>query len=64
MNCPITSCEDNYVGETARRRYERIKGCNGRDHKSHILKHSVEKRHNNEAQENFTIIAKIFQNSK
>ena len=39
--CPITTCEENYIGETARHRHERIKDHNGRDHKSHIKSHII-----------------------
>ena len=35
-----------------------------RDHKSHMLKHSIEKYHDNMTQENFKIIAKNFKNKK
>lgn len=58
MNFPIKTCEDNYTDETAPRRHEHIKGYNERDHKLHILKHSIEKHHDNVAQESFKIIAK------
>ena len=57
VNCPIPTCGDNYIGETARRIHECIKDHNGRNHKSHMLKHSIEKHHDNVAQENFKIIA-------
>ena len=65
--CPITTCEENYISETARHRHERIKDHNGRDHKSHIKSHIIiafKKRHDNVAQENFKIIAKNFRNNK
>ena len=64
MNCPITACEDNYIGETARRTHERIKDHNRRYHKSYMLKHSIEKHHAHGAQENFKITAKNFKNNK
>ena len=51
-NCPIPTCEDNYIGETARRIHKRIKDHNGRDHKSHMLKYSIEKHYDNVTQEN------------
>ena len=60
MNCLLQTCENSYIGETARRIQERIKDHNGRDHKSHMLKHSIEKHHDNVTQENFKIIAKNF----
>ena len=43
--CPSQLCDKYYVGESGRRIAERIKDHNGRDHKSHILKHSLETEH-------------------
>ena len=40
--CPSEICDENYVGESGRRIAERVIDHNGRDHKSHILKHSLE----------------------
>ena len=37
---------------------------NGRDQKSHLLKHNFEKHHDHVVQENFKIIAKNFKNNK
>ena len=37
----------DYMGESARRKTERIKHHNGRDHTSHVLKYSIEKSHKN-----------------
>ena len=42
--------------------HELTKDLNGRAHKSHMLKHSIEKHHDNVAQENFKIIAENFRN--
>ena len=39
MNCPIPTCEDNYIGETVGKH---IKGNNGRNHKPNILKHMAQ----------------------
>ena len=39
---PNEKCRENYTGESGRRISERIKDHNGRDLKSHILRHSVE----------------------
>ena len=64
VNCPLPTCKDNYIGETARRIREPIKDHNGRDHKSHMLKYSIEKHHDNVTQENFKIITKNFKNNK
>ena len=64
MNCPIPTCEDKYISETARRIHGNIKDQNGRDHKSHMLKHSIEEHNENVTRENFKIIAKNFKNNK
>ena len=42
--------------------HELTEDLNGRAHKSHMLKHSIEKHHDNVAQENFKIIAENFRN--
>ena len=47
---------------SARHIHELAKDLNGRAHKSHMLKHSIEKHHDNVAQENFKIIAENFRN--
>ena len=39
--CPETTCNDNYIGEAKRRIFERVKDYNGRDFKSHLLKHAL-----------------------
>ena len=39
--CPETTCNDNYIGETKRRIFERVKDYNRRDFKSHLLKCTV-----------------------
>ena len=39
VNCPISTCEDNYIGETARRIHKSIKEHGGKDHKSYMVKH-------------------------
>ena len=48
----------NYIGESGRRIAERIKYHNGRDHKSHILKHSLETGHEHVISSDFSIISK------
>ena len=64
VNCSLPTCEDNYIGETARGIHEHVENHNGRDHKLHMLKHSIEKHHDNATQENFKIIARNFKNNK
>ena len=55
---PNEKCRENYIGKSARRISEIIKDHNGRDLKSHILRHSVESGHANVSYEDFKIIAK------
>ena len=64
LKCPLPTCAENCIGENARRIHEPIKDHNERDQKSHMLKHSVQKHHDNLAKENFKIIVKNFKNSK
>ena len=64
MNFPIPTCEDIYIGVIGRCIHDRIKDYNVRDHKSHMLKHRIDKHHDNVAQENFKTIAKNFKNNK
>ena len=42
---PESKCSENYTGETARRLSERVLDHNGRDAKSHLVKHAIEKCH-------------------
>ena len=63
VDCPNETCRENYIGESGRRISERIKDHNGRDLKSHILRHSVESGHANVSCEDFKIIAKNFNNN-
>ena len=58
--CPNETCRESYIGESGRRILERIKDHNGKDLKSHILRHSVESGHANVSFEDFKIIAKNF----
>ena len=58
--CPNETCRENYIGESGPRISERVKDHNGRDLKSHILRHSVESGHANVSCEDFKIIAKNF----
>ena len=61
--CPNETCRENYIGESGRRISEHIKGHNGRDLKSHILRHLVESGHKNVSYEHFKIIAKNLNNN-
>ena len=62
-DCPNETHTENYIGESGRRISERIKNNNGRDLKSHVLRHSVGSGHANVSYEDFKIIAKNFNNN-
>ena len=42
---PESKCSENYTGETARRLSEGVLDHNGRDAKSHLVRHAIEKCH-------------------
>ena len=60
---PNETCRENYIGENGRRFSVRIKDHNGRDLKSHILRHYVESGHGDASYQDFKIIAKNFINN-
>ena len=43
--CPESQCSEHYTGEMTRRLSERVLDHNGRDAKSHLVKHAIEKYH-------------------
>ena len=43
--CATESCNEDYVGECARRLYEHVKDHNGRNNSSHLVKHAGETGH-------------------
>ena len=43
--CATESSNEGYVGECARRLYERVKDHNGHNYKSHLVKHAGESGH-------------------
>ena len=53
--CPSELCDENDIGESGRRIAERVKNHNGTDHKSHILKHSLETGHEHVKSSDFSI---------
>ena len=61
--CAEESCNDDYVGETARRISERVLDDSGRDKNSHILKHQIEKEHSFPQYHNFKVISGGFRNN-
>ena len=62
--CPSELCDENYIGESGRRIAERVEDHNGRDHKSDILKHSLETGHEHVKSSDFSFIFKIFSGNK
>ena len=62
--CSAENCPDNYVGKSERCIIERVKDHSGRDIKSHVLKHSSEKEHEEVMQEDFKIIGIPFKNNR
>ena len=58
--CPETTCNDNYISEAKRRIFQRVKDHNGRDFKSHLLKHALENNHQHVSEKNFKIIGNGF----
>ena len=60
---PNGKCTENYIGEKSCRLSERIKYHNGRDLKSHFLRHSIEFGNVNVSYEDFNIIANNFNNN-
>ena len=59
--CPQTTCNDNYIGEAKWRIFERVKDHNGREIKSHLLKHALENNHQHVSEKDFKIIGNGFQ---
>ena len=45
ISCPEPTCQQEYIGETGRRLFERVKDHNGRDKHSLVHKHAVEFNH-------------------
>ena len=58
--CPETTCNDNYINEAKRRILDRVKDHNGRDFKSHLLKHALENNHQHVSEKDFKIIGNGF----
>lgn len=55
VKCPENQCSGS-TGEAAQRLSERVLDQNGRDTKSHIVKHVIEKSHKYPKIEDFNII--------
>ena len=56
-------CNEDYVGESAIRLYERVKDYNGRDHSSHLVKNAVETGHLPVDTANFKVIGSGYRNN-
>ena len=54
-------CNDNYIGEAKQHIFERVKDHNGRDIKSHLLKHALGNNHQHVSEKDFKIIGNCFQ---
>ena len=61
--CAEKNCNDDYVDETARHYSEKVLDHSGRDKKSHILKHQIEKQHLFPPYQNFKVISSGFRNN-
>ena len=55
VKCSAENCSDDYIGESVRCIIEILKDHDGRDTKSHVLKHSNEKEHVEVTQEDFKL---------
>ena len=58
VKCPENQCLEDSTGESAQRLSERVLDHNGRDTKSHIVKHVIRKNHKYPKIEDFNIIGK------
>ena len=63
-DCRKRACNDNYVGETGRRKTKRRKEHAGIDKNSAILKHSEEKKHPRAEEEDFQVLAVNYPNRR
>ena len=61
--CSDENCNENYIGESARRLDQRMKDHNGRDRISHLFKHSVKSMHDPVLKNNFRIMGKGYRNN-
>ena len=61
--CSPENCEENYIRKRAWPLDEIMKAHNGRDHNSHLFKHSVESRHDPVLKNDFRIIGKGYRNN-
>ena len=64
VTCPNPTCNDSYIGKTARRLNERVKEHDGPDNKSHFHHHTTIWQHKEVSIKNFTIISNNQKNYK
>ena len=64
VKCLSELCDENYVDESDGRIAERVKDHNGRDHKSHILTHSLQTGYEPMKSFDLLIICKNFNGNK
>ena len=57
---PEATCNDNYIDETKRQIFERVKDHNGRDFNPHLLKHALENKHQHVSEKDFKVIGNGF----
>ena len=62
--CPSELFDEIYISKRGRHIAERVKDHNGRDYKSHILKHSLDTGHEHVTSYDFSIISKNFNGNK
>ena len=63
FKCAENGCDAKYIGESGRRLAERIIDHNGRDNKSHIIKHSIDQNHPIRTNDQFEIINSGFRSN-
>ena len=63
VKCPESQCSKDYTEGMARRLSERVLDHNGRDAKSHLVKHAIKKCHNYPKVEDFNVIGKGYRNN-
>ena len=60
---PNPNCKDDYIGETERRVIERVIDDNKQDKKPHTLKHSRDKLHNHDWEDDFNLLGNNYQSN-
>ena len=56
MKCPSHSCNETYIGETAKRLASKIKEHGGKCEQSNVTRHSVDSGHNLVQPSNFQMV--------